>query len=192
MKGKGIFLLSLLCVFVAAACNQKAEAPQPASTQTTGTVAPSAQAGTIKVAEVGAPMPAYSAEMLDGTTFDIAKERGNVVFLNLWATWCGPCRYEIPELEKLHKEHSGQRFKVVGVSVDEGGDQIVRDFVAEQKVSYPIVLDPQNKLSYILDTVILPTSILVDRSGKVVWKKVGVVTSTDEDMVKALDAALKT
>src|SRR5687767_28870 len=83
--------------------------------------------------DVGAQMPAYEAKLLDGTKFDITAERGNVLFLNLWATWCGPCRYEIPELEKLHKEHAARRFKVVGVSVDEGGDQVVRDFVNEQK-----------------------------------------------------------
>ena len=179
---------------VVAGCNQKTEAPQPsAATQNTQTAAQQQQTATVgaKVAEVGAPLPPFSGEMLDGSTFDIANERGNVVLLNLWATWCGPCRYEIPELEKLHKDHSGQRFKVVGVSVDEGGDQVVRDFVNEQKVTYPIVLDPQSKLSYILDTVILPTSVIVDRSGKVVWKKLGVVTATDEEMMKALDAALR-
>ena len=141
--------------------------------------------------EVGAMMPSYAAEMLDGSTFDIAQERGNVVFLNLWANWCGTCRYEIPELEKLHKEHAPQRFKVVGVSVDEGGDQVVRDFVAEEKVSYPIVLDPQSKLAVILDTVILPTSVIVDRSGKVVWKKLGVVSTRDEEMIRALEQALR-
>jgi cytochrome c-type biogenesis protein len=144
-----------------------------------------------EVVEVGKPMPAYSAEMLDGSTFDVAGERGNVLFLNLWATWCGPCRYEIPELEKLHADHARQRFKVIGVSVDEGGDQVVREFVAEEKVNYPIVLDPQGRLSVLLDTNILPTSVIVDRTGRVVWKKFGVVSTRDEEMLRVLDQALK-
>lgn len=182
---KKIILLFSLLAF---GCGQERKAPQQAAPAEAP--APAAQE-TATVAEVGQPMPAFSAPMLDGSTFDIARERGNVVFLNLWATWCGPCRYEIPELEKLHQEHGPQRFKVVGVSVDEGGDQIVRDFVAEQKVSYPIVLDPQSRLSVILNTVILPTSVIVDRSGKVVWKKFGVVSAKDEEMMKILEQALK-
>ncbi|HEX6177461.1 MAG TPA: TlpA disulfide reductase family protein [Thermoanaerobaculia bacterium] len=181
------FLLIIL-----AACGQREAAT------TTGTAAQPPNAATTtgeaeatEIAQVGKPMPAFTAQMLDGSTFDLAKERGNVVLLNLWATWCGPCRYEIPELEKLHKQHAAQRFKVVGVSVDEGGDQVVRDFVEEQKVSYPIALDPQSRLSMILETVILPTSVIVDRKGTVVWKKLGVVTTDDEEMIRALDAAFR-
>lgn len=136
-------------------------------------------------------MPAYSAKLLDGSTFDMAKEKGNVVFLNLWATWCGPCRYEIPELEKLHQEHAARQFKVVGVSVDEGGDQVVRDFVAQEKMTYPIVLDPEGRLSVLFDSTVLPTSVIVDRSGKVVWKKFGTVTTSDAAMMRALEQALK-
>src|SRR5436309_13894574 len=70
---------------------------------------------------VGKPMPAYKAELLDGKSFDVAAERGNVDFLNLWATWCGACRGEIPELQKLHTAYAGQGFKVVGVSLDDAG-----------------------------------------------------------------------
>ena len=66
------------------------------------------------------------------------KYRENVVFLNLWATWCGPCRYEIPELQKLHTEYAPQGFKVVGVSLDEGGKETVQQFVNEHAMSYPI------------------------------------------------------
>ena len=173
-----------------AACGRTETTSESSATQPAAQTA-TAQAESPAVAQVGKPMPAFTGEMLDGSTFDLAKERGNVVFLNLWATWCGPCRYEIPELEKLHKEHAAQRFKVVGVSVDEGGDQVVRDFVEEQKVSYPIVLDPQSKLATILETVILPTSVIVDRKGTVVWKKFGVVTTDDEEMIRALDAAFR-
>ena len=114
-----------------------------------------------------------------------------MVFLNLWATWCGPCRYEIPELEKLHNDHAASKFKVVGVSVDEGGDQLVRDFVNEQKMTYPVALDPEGRLAEMLETTILPTSIILDREGKVVWKHFGVVTVSDPEMTKALEAALK-
>ncbi|HEU4523351.1 MAG TPA: TlpA disulfide reductase family protein [Thermoanaerobaculia bacterium] len=176
-----------LMVIGAAGCGQRAEAPAPSAT----TAETSAETAAPGVVAVGQPMPAYSAKLLDGSDFDLAKERGNVVFVNLWATWCGPCRYEIPELEKLHNELASRNFKVVGVSVDEGGDQIVREFVDEQNMSYPVALDPEGRLATILDTTILPTSILVDREGKVVWKKFGVVTTSDAEMNAAIEQALK-
>ena len=142
-------------------------------------------------AVLGGRMPAYSGKLLDGSTFDMARESGNVVLINLWATWCGPCRYEIPELQKLHNELQSQRFKVVGVSVDEGAPEEVRLFVAEQKMTYPVVLDPEGKMADILASTVLPTTILVDRKGRVVWKKLGIVDAKDADLVKALELALK-
>ncbi|HUP45925.1 MAG TPA: TlpA disulfide reductase family protein [Thermoanaerobaculia bacterium] len=159
-------------------------------TETLGPVTMGSDTAPPGVAAVGSPMPSYSAPLLDGSQFDIASERGNVVFLNLWATWCGPCRYEIPELEKLHNDLADRRFKVVGVSVDEGSDQVVREFVDEAKMTYPVALDPAGRLATILDTTILPTSIIVDRRGNVVWKKFGVVSAGDPEMMRVLETAL--
>lgn len=173
------------------ACADRRESAAPAASAQNGATGTAPSAAAPSTVQIGSPMPAYSAKLLDGSTFDVARERGNVLFLNLWATWCGPCRYEIPELEKLHNEHVDQRFKVVGVSVDEAGDQVVREFVAEQKMTYPVVLDPDSRLAVLLDTTILPTSVIVDRTGKVIWKKFGVVTSTDAEMLRALEQALK-
>ena len=174
-------------VLLTIACAKAEQQPAPAATQTTAEPAQSE----MREAVLGKPMPAYTAKLLDGSSFDIAGERGNVVLLNLWATWCGPCRYEIPELEKLHSQLAGQRFKVVGVSVDEGNPDEVRDFVAEQKMTYPVVLDPEGRLAEIFQSTVLPTSVLVDRKGRVVWKKLGIVDSKDEELVKAIELALK-
>ena len=140
--------------------------------------------------EVGMRMPDYTAQWLDGSRFVLASQKGNVVLLNLWATWCGPCRFEIPELDKLHRAYAARGFKVIGVSVDEGGAKDVRPFVTDQKISYPIALDPDGKLATLLQTSNLPTSILVDRSGKVVWRHVGVVSTSDPLFNRALETAL--
>ncbi len=156
----------------------KAESQEPATPATaTGTA-------------VGAMMPAYKATLLDGKPFDIAAERGNVVFLNLWATWCGPCRFEIPELQKLHDEYASKNFKVVGVSLDEGGKDAVQQFVTEQKMTYPIALDPEGNLANVFQTTVIPTSVLIDRKGKIVWKRFGAVT-VDSELKQALEDALK-
>jgi len=134
-------------------------------------------------------MPAYNAELLDGSSFNVGNERGNVVLLNLWATWCGPCRFEIPELEKLHKEYAAQGFKVVGVSLDESGKEAVQQFVDENAMTYPIALDPEGRLANVFQTTVIPTTVLIDRSGNIVWKKLGPVQLNDE-LKQALDKAL--
>ncbi len=138
----------------------------------------------------GPPMPPYKAQWLDGKPFDMASEKGNVVLLNVWATWCGPCRYEIPELEKLHSKYASRGFKVIGVSLDEGGAGDVKQFVSDHKISYPIALDPDGKLATIFNTSVIPTSVLVDRTGNIVWKQFGIVDMKDATLTAALESAL--
>jgi cytochrome c biogenesis protein CcmG, thiol:disulfide interchange protein DsbE len=141
--------------------------------------------------DVGATMPPYQATMLDGTPFDLSAERGKkVVFLNLWATWCGPCRFEIPELEKMHAKYAARGFEVVGVSVDEGGAEAVKPFVKEQPIGYPIALDPNVKIANILQTTVLPTSVLIDRDGKIVWRRIGALMGPDATLDAAIEKAL--
>jgi thiol-disulfide isomerase/thioredoxin len=141
--------------------------------------------------DVGAPMPEYAAMNLDGSKFDLAAKRDKVVLLNVWATWCGPCRYEIPELQQLSERYSARGLDVIGVSVDESGIESVRDFVKEKKkMTYPIVLDAEGKIANLLQTSVLPTSVLVDRAGKIVWKKYGAIMPDDAELKKALEASL--
>ena len=141
--------------------------------------------------DVGATMPPYQATLLDGKPFDLAAERGrNVVFLNLWATWCGPCRFEIPELEKMHAKYAARGFEVVGVSVDEGGAEAVKPFAKEQTIGYPIALDPSGKIANILQTTVLPTSVLIDRNGKIVWRRIGALMGPDATLDAAIEKAL--
>jgi thiol-disulfide isomerase/thioredoxin len=120
-------------------------------------------------------MPPYAATLLDGKSFDVKKEKGNVVLLNVWATWCGPCRFETPELQALHDKYAARGLKVVGVSVDEGGDAEVKKFIAENKVTYPIAVDAEGRVANVLRTTVLPTSVLIARDGRVVWRKIGPV-----------------
>src|SRR5437764_8181258 len=124
---------------------EKTAAPPPAKPATATTASeptrgpqPPPSAST----NVGDVMPAYTAKTLDGAAYDLGSEKGSVVLVNVWATWCGPCRFEIPELQKMHDEFGKRGFKVVGVSVDEGDAKDVRQFAAEQKMTYPIVVDP--------------------------------------------------
>jgi len=168
---------------------QKSKGAPHAFSRGESTAPPPATPATDTDSAVGSTMPAYKAELLDGQPFDIAAERGNVVFLNLWATWCMPCRAEIPELEKLHTEYAAQGFKVVGVSLDESGKESVQKFVTDNSMTYPIALDPEGKLANVFQTTVIPTSVLIDRTGKIVWKRYGLI-SVDEELMSVLKTAL--
>ena len=185
-------ILLLTAIVIAIAGCKRHETPQPAIEGFNKPGSTSKAKGTPATdtdSAVGQAMPAYKAELLDGQPFDIAAERGNVVFLNLWATWCGPCRYEIPELQKLHMQYAAQGFKVVGVSLDESGKEAVQQFVSEHAMTYPIALDPEGKLANVFQTTVIPTSVLIDRHGRILWKKYGAIT-VDDELKQALDKAL--
>jgi cytochrome c biogenesis protein CcmG, thiol:disulfide interchange protein DsbE len=140
--------------------------------------------------DVGDPMPAYSATYLDGKTMNIAGEKGNVVFLNVWATWCGPCRFETPELQTLQNQYAASGLKVIGVSVDEGDTEPVKTFVAEQKITYPIAVDPEGRIANLVQTTVLPTSLLIDRTGKIVWRQIGAIMPNDAKLKAAVEKAV--
>ena len=183
----------VLAMLLAAVACKRGE--QPAANTTTNAnpqkaqqkASPQPAAG----ANVGEMMPAYAALNLDGSKFDLAAKRDKVVLLNVWATWCGPCVYEIPELQLLHEKYASRGVEVIGVSVDQSEAQLVREFVAEQKkMTYPIVHDADGRIADMLQTTVLPTSVIIDRAGKIVWKKYGAIMPGDEELTKALDAAL--
>jgi thiol-disulfide isomerase/thioredoxin len=167
------------------------KAPPPAAAKVNPpTQSAPAPAEKTQTADVGQAMPPYTTALLDGKKFDIAAEHGNVVFLNLWATWCGPCRFEIPELQSMHQKYASRGFKVVGVSLDDTGVDGVKQFVAKHSMTYPIAYDPEGKLAAIFQSSVLPTSVIVDRSGQIVWKKFGAVSMDDSTLTAALTKAL--
>ena len=176
MKRAAILLLTMMTV----AC-QKHEPPAraAAAAKKATKTATTATTSTAPRTEVGDTMPDYSAQDLDGKPFALASEKGKVVFVNVWATWCGPCRMEIPELQKLHDKYNSRGFNVVGVSIDDTGVQDVKKFVDQQKVGYPIVIDAEGKLANILQTTVLPTSVILDRHGKIIWRQVGALMPND-------------
>ena len=96
-----------------------------------------------------------------------------VTLVNLWATWCGPCREEMPALDRLHKKYKAQGFSVIGVDVDEASD-VVKKFLGRQKLSYPTLLStPQKTVLALGELEALPTSLLLDETGDVLEVLVG-------------------
>ncbi len=143
------------------------------------------------VATVGELAPAYSAALLDGGTASIADYRGQVVLLNVWATWCAPCRQEIPYLQSLHDAHATQGLAIIGVSVDAAGAEgTIREFRTDFGMTYPIWLDPEEKVQTTFLALGVPATYLIDREGTLRWKHLGTVRATDTTFTNALREAL--
>lgn len=151
---------------------------------------PEAAAGEQKV-EIGQPAPSYGATAMSGDSVSLAALRGKVVLLNVWATWCGPCRKEIPELRALHAAYRDRGFEVVGVSVDtDGTDETIRAFLKEFRMDYPIWRDPDERVSALFRLAGVPATFLIDRRGILRWKMTGPVEPGDTTLTAAIDKAL--
>lgn len=138
-------------------------------------------------AQVGALAPALEARTLEGTTVWLDSLRGAPVLLNVWATWCHPCRDEIPVLEALHRRHGPRGLRVLGVTIDNAGRTAdIRRFAAEYGMTYPIWHDPDQYVMPAFSVIGVPTTVLIDTAGKLVWRKTGEVKAGDP----ALEAAL--
>jgi cytochrome c-type biogenesis protein len=135
--------------------------------------------------------PEYSAVTLEGDTLSLASYRGEVVLLNLWATWCPPCREEMPYLQILHEKNAGRGFQVVGVSIDAAGEeQGIRSFLDEHRITFPIWLDPDDRASFVFRAIGVPASFLIDRDGQITWKLLGPVSREDTTLTRAIEVAL--
>ena len=112
------------------------------------------------------PLPPLDVTYLDGAAADLGQFRGQVVVLNLWATWCIPCRDEMPELEEMHARYPSDEFTVVGISIDEGDVALVEGFLSEFGITYPNFLGDGAALTEALDLYPgVPHTLLIDREG---------------------------
>jgi peroxiredoxin len=93
-------------------------------------------------------------------------------------------------LQKMHAQYGPKGFEVIGVSVDEGGVDAVKQFVTENEMTYPIVVDPEGKLASLFQTSVLPTTALIDRNGRIVWKRYGLIEANDPTLKQAIEKAL--
>jgi peroxiredoxin len=122
----------------------------------------------------GSRAPQFTAKNIatdSVVTFDAY--RGKVVLLNIWATWCAPCRTEMPSIERLHQRLQGTDFRVVAVSVDVGDEQVVEDFVREMGLTFDVLQDRSTAIQQIYQTTGVPESFVIDRNGVIVKKEIG-------------------
>jgi peroxiredoxin len=171
-----LFVAALLtCAAALSACQGKDNDGQPGS----------------RSSAIGQPAPALAGKTIDGDPLSLADLRGQVVLVNVWATWCKPCERELPELAKLHRELSPQGFSVLGVSVDKR--QLlhkVRAMVTSYQLEYPTLFDSESQAIAPWQIVGYPTSVLVGRDGTIRWRRDGMIHPGDPELAKQLESAL--
>jgi peroxiredoxin len=133
--------------------------------------------GLLKALELGgyAPdeePPEFSGRTPEGQTVSLAGLRGRVILLTFWATWCPPCKAEMPVFEQFHREFAAQGLRVVGINAGEGAAAI-RAYAKELALTFPLMLDPEGKIQVRYGVVGLPTTFLIGRDGRAVARAIG-------------------
>ena len=112
------------------------------------------------------PAPDFTLPTLEGPNLRLGEQQGKVVLVNFWASWCGPCRQEMPALEELHRRYSRLGFTVLGVNVEQDPDN-ARGYLDDLPVSFPVLLDSQNEVTRTYQVSAMPSTVIVDRDGRV-------------------------
>lgn len=112
------------------------------------------------------PAPAFSLPDVSGSMISLEDYQGQVVLINFWASWCGPCRQEMPLLEALHQRYAPLGFTMIGINVEEDSS-LADGFLRDTPVTFPILYDRENVVSKTYDVIAMPTTIIVDRAGEI-------------------------
>lgn len=148
-----------------------------------------ANAPAMKAVE-GAVAPDFAVRDLTGKELRLSELRGKVVLVNFWATWCPPCREEIPSMVKLNQALAGKPFQMLAISIDEGGKGAVEQFFATSGQTLPAYLDGEDKVSRLYGTTGVPETFVVDKKGVILKKVIGGMDWSAPEVVGYLNGLL--
>ena len=133
--------------------------------------------------QAGDKAPDFSFPGLDGNTISLDDLMGNVIFINFWATWCPPCRQEIPGFVEIYEKYKGDGLVIIGVSLDRSGPNVVNQFMEEYGISYPMAMATKEFYEDYEPGQYIPTTFVIDREGYIKDKHVGFMP---KDMMEKL------
>lgn len=144
------------------------------------------------VAKENSPAPIISVTAItDGSALKLSQLKGKVVLLNFWATWCPPCREEIPSMMKLEKAMTGKPFQIVAVSLDESGKPAIDSFFKESGLMLPTYLDSAGKAAKSYGVTGVPESFILDKNGIVAKKIIGGIAWDSPDVASFIEGLMK-
>lgn len=141
-------------------------------------------------AEVGSKAPDFTLSDLNGQSVSLSDYRGKVVFLNFWATWCPPCREEMPAMERLHESMGDKDFAILAVNVEKGNRQAVENFINSGPYSFKVLLDPKSKAQSAYRVYRFPETFLIDKNGKILEHFLGARDWSSTEFLKYLNDVL--
>ena len=172
---KNVIIWTMLCLTVAlAGCSreQKDVAGKP-------------------VAQEGSQAPDFTLKTLDGQEVTLSSLKGKVVLLNFWATWCPPCREEVPSMVKLNAAMENKPFRMLAVSIDEGGEKAVEAYFSESGNTLPALLDPGRAVGKIYGITGVPETFIIDMQGVIRKKVIGPMDWSNPEVIGYLDGLAK-
>jgi peroxiredoxin len=117
--------------------------------------------------------PDFSLKDLNGKKVGLKQFKGKIILLNFWATWCSPCKEEMPGLEVLHQKFKGKNFVLLAISVDYGGFKPVQEFINKQHYTFSVLLDPKCEALDLFEIKGIPTTFIIDKKGRMVGRAIG-------------------
>jgi len=136
------------------------------------------------------PAPEFSLPSRNGDSVSLLELKGQVVMLNFWASWCGPCRQEMPLLDQMHRRYSSLGFTLLGVNV-EASTQDAERWLAQTPVSFPVLFDTDSKVSKLYDVNAMPSTVFIDRQGNVRYLHRGYKPGDESEYLNQIRALLK-
>ena len=135
--------------------------------------------------------PNFCLEDLKGEKLELRNFKGKVVFLNFWATWCGPCKEEMPSIEALYQQFKEKDFVFLTISVDYEGKKPVKEFIEKQRYTFPVLLDPKCEILDLYQVKGIPTTILIDKNRKMIGKATGPKNWKSQEAISLLNLLLE-
>ena len=141
--------------------------------------------------EVGYLAPGFTLEMMNqGKAVNLSDYKGKVVLLNFWATWCFPCRKEMPSMQELYQIFKDRNFEILAVNMDKFGKEKVISFVSNYGLTFPILLDKELKTALIYEVRNIPTSYIIDKNGIIKDKIIGGIHWTAPKIVNEIETLM--